>query len=421
MAEFRYKARDSFGKIRKGTVSSNSKEAARAQLKKMRLTLISIKTTKLDSGDGEQGGFLSSMFFKDDKGKLQIQLGSTNPSTKDIVVFTKQFAVMIKSGVPLVQAIDILSRQQRVRSFGKCLTRIRQAVETGSTLSDALEAFPKIFDTLYVAMIRAGEASGNLDVILMKLVVYIEKAEKIRNQVKSAMLYPIIVIAAAIIVVTVLLIFVVPTFAKQFEDAGKELPFLTQIVIDISNFLQKEWYILLGGIFASIMGINAWKKTENGRIQFDALLLKIPLIGELLLKIAVGRFCSTMATMLTSGVNLLDALTICASSSGNKTIESFVLNIRVGIENGQKFSEPLGEGSLFPPMVVSMVAVGESSGALDEMLVKVSEFYEDEVDLAVKAMISAIEPILIVGLGGVVGFILIAMYLPIFDLASLVG
>jgi type IV pilus assembly protein PilC len=422
VAQFKYKAKDASGRVRSGTVTAASKNAAKDQLAKLRLRPITIVASKLDGPDGKDAGFLSSIFVKDKNGRTSFQpFGPPIPSTKDLVVFTKQFATMISSGVPLMQALGILAGQQRIPSFGEILDKIRFAVENGAKLSDALEAYPRIFDTLYVAMVRAGEESGSLDGILLKLVTYIEKASKIKGQVKSAMMYPAVVVVVAVVVVSALLLFVVPTFAKQYQDGGKPLPELTQLVVNLSDILANYWYVIFGGIGALIVGFRVWMRTETGHAIFDQYILKAPVIGDLLRKIAVGRFCSTMATMLTSGVNLLQALTICAASAGNKTIEDFVLKIRGGIEAGAKMSEPLGQGTLSPPMVVSMVSVGEATGALDDMLVKVSEFYEDEVDLAVKGMLSMIEPIMIVVIGGIVGFIVIAMYLPVFDLGNLQG
>jgi type IV pilus assembly protein PilC len=270
-------------------------------------------------------------------------------------------------------------------------------------------------------MVRAGEASGNLDGILLKLTVYIEKSAKIKSQVKAAMFYPAMVVFVAIAVITALLLFVVPTFAKQYEDSKKELPGLTAAVVGVSNYVADQWYVIFGVAFAVVFAFRQWVRTEKGRGWFDMILLKAPGFGQLFRKLAVGRFCNTMSTMLTSGVNLLEALTICAAASGNQVIERFVLGVRGRIEQGAKFSEPLADGGLFPPMVISMVAVGEATGALDDMLVKVSEFYEDEVDLAVKTLLSMIEPIMIVTIGGIVGVIVIAMYLPVFDMGNLVG
>jgi type IV pilus assembly protein PilC len=425
MGQFQYKAKDGSGKVKKGTLTASNKQQARKQLMRMRLKPIMLKVEKASTSDmGEEDGItwiVKPYLYKDEKGVQITLLGEEKPSAKDLIVFTKQFATMLNSGVPLIQSLGILADQQRILSFGRKLKRVRAEVENGAALSEALEAYPDIFDTLYVSMVRAGEASGNLDTILMKLVTYIEKADKIKGQVKSAMMYPVIVVVVAIVVVSALLIFVVPTFASQYEGSGKALPALTQIVIDMSDILTEYWMHIFGGLFAALQLFKHYINTDNGRIWWDDKLLKFPAIGNLLKKIAVGRFCSTMSTMMTSGVNLLDALTICAASSGNKTIEIFVLGVRASVEQGEKMSEPLGEGTLFPPMVVSMVSVGEATGALDDMLNKVSEFYEDEVDLAVKGLLSLIEPVMIVGIGGFVGFIMIAMYLPVFDLGDVVG
>lgn len=428
MARWQYKAKNHNGVIVTGTLEANSKDVARNRLGSRRMKVLSLKN--LDGGkvsqvssdvdDGEVEYF-GGLFYKDKSGTIQIGLGQGNPTSKDLIVFTKQLATMINSGVPLIQALDLLSKQQRLRSFGKLIRQIRHTVENGAKLSDAFAGYPKIFDSLFVSMVRAGEASGNLDKILMKLVTYIEKAAKIKSQVKSAMMYPMIVMVVAFGVIAALLVFVVPIFAKQFDGTGKELPGLTQFVISMSETLQNNWLEIIGAIALAITAVKLGKKTERGALFWDEFMLKVPGIGMLLKKIAVGRFCTTMATMLTSGVNLLEALQICAASAGNRVIEKFVMGMRVKIEQGVKFSEPLGEGTLFPPMVVSMVSVGEQTGALDEMLQKVSEFYEEEVDLAVQTVLAMIEPILIVFIGGFVGFIVIAMYLPIFDIAGTIN
>jgi type IV pilus assembly protein PilC len=419
MAEFAFKVKDSRGREKSGVLKAMSKAQARTQLKRMRYKILTLEDKNAPAKSSS--ALLGRYVFRDKNGRIQVQIGESKPTTKDLVIFTKQFSTMINSGVPLMQALGILASQQRVRAFGEMLEKIRTSVENGKTLSQSLESYPDTFDNLYVAMVRAGEVSGSLDVILLKLVSYIEKADKIKSQVKSASYYPAVVVVVAVGVIAALLVFVVPTFAKQYQDAGKELPGLTQIVIDLSNTLTDNWYIFLGVIIAAFFGLKSFIRTKKGRILWDRMSLKIPGIGELLRKISVGRFCSTMATMLTSGVSLLEALTICASSSGNKIIESFILTLRGHVEQGSKLSDHLGKDDIFPPMVVSMVSVGESTGALDEMLTKVSAFYEEEVDLAVKALLSMIEPLMMVVIGGSVGFIIIAMYLPVFDMASLVG
>lgn len=428
MARWEYKAKDIRGKVTVGVVDAATKSMARSRLAGKRLHVVSLKQVSgigakkngATAVDGEVE-YLGGLLYKDRNGQIQISLGEGSPTAKDIIVFTKQLATMINSGVPLIQALDLLASQQRLRGFAKTVRTVRHTVENGAKLSEAFAQFPKIFDNLYVSMVRAGEASGNLDKILGKLVVYIEKAEKIKSQVKSAMMYPTIVMVVAVGVIAALLVFVVPIFAKQFDSGGKELPALTQIVIDLSDTMQMRWMEILGAIVFVFIVLKFMTRTPRGREVWDTLILQAPGIGMLLKKIAVGRFCTTMATMLTAGVNLLEALNICAASSGNRTIEKFILGMREKIEQGVKFSEPLGEGTLFPPMVVSMVAVGEQTGALDEMLQKVSDFYEEEVDLAVQTVLSMIEPCLIVFIGGAVGFIVIAMYMPIFDLAGTIN
>ena len=418
MPEFAYKAKDSRGKVRTGKVKAKTKAMAKNQLVRQKMRVVNIRAV---SAEGDGANFWSNFYYYDEEGKLQLQFGEPQPKIKDIVIFTKQFATMLKSGVPLIQALAILASQQRVRAFGKALDTIRHNVEQGSTFSDAVEQFPKYFDRLYVAMVRAGEMAGGLDEIMLKLVTYIEKSAKIKAQVKSAMMYPAIVLLVSIVVVSGLLLFVVPTFAEQYEGSGQELPGLTQMVIDFSDGLANNWLFVFGGIAVGITLFKIAVKTDRGRKEWDRILLMSPGVGILLKKIAVGRFCQTMATMLSSGVNLLEALQICAASAGNVIIEEFTISIRAAVEQGDRLSEPLGEGDLFPPMVVSMVSVGEATGQLDEMLRRVSEFYEDEVDLALATVLSMIEPIMIVVIGGIVAFVVIAMYLPIFSMASMSG
>lgn len=420
MATFAYKIKDKSGKIRSGELNAKSKGDAKSQLARRRLQIISVKLKSLDKDELNTGDtpIIGDFIYKDANGDIQISVGSELPSVKELIVFTKQFSTMLNSGVPMIQALGILAKQQSSRSFRRALKQVQNTIENGSSLSDALGTHPQIFDNLYVAMVEAGEASGNLDTILIKLVTYIEKAAKIKSQVKSAMMYPIIVVVVAIAVITGLLAFVVPTFAQQYADTGRKLPALTQIVIDLSENFTQNWYYYFGGLLGSILLFRLWVKTEKGRKIFDALILRAPGLGVLLQKIAVGRFCATMSSMLTSGVNLLEALSICAASSGNKTIEVFILSVRSGLEKGASFSDTLAQGTLFPEMVISMVTVGESTGALDDMLTKVSDFYEEEVDLAVQTLLSMIEPIMIVIIGGLVGFIVIAMYMPVFEMAG---
>lgn len=420
MAIFNYKIKDRTGKLRTGEISAKSKKDAKQTLLRRRVQIVSINLKKNSEGEinTEEQPILGKFIYRDANGNIQISIRDDLPSLKELIVFTKQFSTMLNSGVPMIQALGILARQQSSREFRKALKQIQYNIENGSSLSNAMATQPHIFDNLYIAMVEAGEVSGNLDEILVKLVGYIEKASKIKSQIKSAMTYPLIVISVAIIVIAGLLTFVVPTFAQQYADTGRTLPTLTQFVIDLSDNFTRNWYYYFSFLIASILLFRVWVKTENGRKIFDYNILKIPGLGSLLQKIAVGRFCSTMSSMLISGVNLLEALSICASSSGNKTIETFILKVRSGLEKGSSFSEALSQGTLFPEMVISMVTVGESTGALDDMLYKVSAFYEEEVDLAIQTTLSMIEPIMIVIIGGIVGFIVIAMYLPVFEMAG---
>ncbi len=420
MPKYAYKAKSRNGQVKSGEVNASSKQAARTMLSNKGLRILKLTATAADLGDSSRISGIGRYIYRDKSGNIQIRLGPQLPTTRELGLFTKQFSLMIENGIPMLQALQMLRDQQRKIDFSETIEKIIRAIEQGSSLTDALEPFPTIFDSLYVAMARAGEASGRLDVILKQLVSYIEKAAKLKAQVKSAMAYPLIIVVVAIAVVTLLLVFVVPSFAKQFAESGQEIPGLTQLVIDMSNMLVDNWMEILGGIAVGFIGLRYYLGTENGRHVFDRMILKAPIIGEVMIKIAVGRFCSTMSTMLSSGVSILEALTICATSSGNKSVEKFVLNVREEISKGSTFAEPLSEGDFFPKMVVSMVAVGESTGTLDETLRKVTDIYEEEVDNAIAAMMSMIEPLMIVVIGGIVGFIVIAMYLPIFGMAGTV-
>lgn len=421
MPKYAYRAKNRNGSVKNGEVTASSKLAAKANLankgmKVLKLTAIDDSAPTVSNATG-----ISRYIYRDKNGSIQIRLGSQLPTTRELGLFTKQFSLMIENGIPMLQALQMLQDQQRKIDFAETIGKVNTAIEQGSTLTDALEAHPLIFDSLYVAMTKAGEASGRLDVILKQLVTYIEKAAKLKAQVKSALAYPIIIIVVAIVVVTGLLTFVVPTFAKQFSDSGQKIPALTQMVIDMSDFLVEGWWQILLALAGGFIVFRYWIKTDQGREQFDTFLLKAPVLGDVMTKIAVGRFCSTMSTMMSSGVAILEALNICAASSGNKRIEKFVNNVRDEISKGSTFSDPLGQGGLFPKMVVSMVAVGESTGTLDETLKKVTDIYDEEVDNAIAAMMSMIEPLMIVVIGTIVGFIVVAMYLPIFDMAGTVG
>ena len=341
--------------------------------------------------------------------------------TKDVVVFTRQFATMLDAGLPIVQGLDVLGRQHPNGAMRKCLTDVREQVESGGTLAEGLKRHPKVFDDLFVNMVAAGETGGILDIILERLASYLEKMDQLKRQVKTAMIYPAVVVAAAAIVTAILLIFVIPTFADMFKDFGAALPAPTRLVMAISDFVVAYYPVMGLTIFASIWFLRRFLKTERGKEVVHPLLLKIPVFGEIIRKVSVARFSRTLGTMLSSGVPILEALAICAKTAGNKVVEKEVSMVRMSISEGKTIAEPLENSLIFPGMVVQMIHVGETTGALDAMLNKVADFYESEVENAVTAMKQLIEPIMILVLGVLVGGLIIAMYLPIFKLGSVVG
>ncbi|HEU4501845.1 MAG TPA: type II secretion system F family protein [Nitrospira sp.] len=404
MATFAYVGRSRSGAVKKGELTAKTKDEAVDQLRKQ-----SVVVTSLEEKTG--------------KGGLKLSFGS-GLTDKDLVVFTRQFGTMINAGLPLVQCLEILSTQSENKVLRETVGEVRGQVEAGSTFSDALRRHPKVFDDLYVNMVHAGEVGGLLDTILTRLAKHIEKAMKLKGQIKSAMIYPSAILGVAGIVITVLMIFVIPIFAKMFEElsGGKVgLPGPTQLVIDISNAFQSFWYIAVGLIIGAVMLVKKYYATPKGRMAIDKFLLKTPIFGDLIRKASVAKFTRTLGTLLSSGVPLLDGLSICAKTSGNKVIEEALLNARVSISGGKTIADPLTQSQVFPKMVTHMIAVGESTGALDAMLGKIADFYEDEVDQAVASLTSLLEPMMMVFLGVVIGFIVIAMYLPIFKMASAIG
>jgi type IV pilus assembly protein PilC len=340
---------------------------------------------------------------------------------KEVAVFTRQFATMIDAGLPIVQCLSILGEQTSNKTFRGTLQTIRKDVEGGTTLAEALKKHPKIFDALYVNMVEAGEMGGALNTILNRIALFIEKANKLKKKVKGAMIYPSSIIAVAIIVVSILMIFVIPVFAELYGSMGKALPAPTQIAINISNFFVAYWYMIFGGMIGIAAAISMYYKTAQGRMNIDRILLRMPIIGDLLRKVAVARFSQNMAILLSSGVPILDGLAITARTAGNKVIEKAIMDSRVSISQGRNIADPLKESKVFPPMVCQMVAVGESTGGLDAMLKKVAELYEDEVDDAVANLTAMMEPMIMVVLGVILGGLVIAMYLPIFQMGSLVS
>jgi len=349
---------------------------------------------------------------------IQLTIGS-GVGPKDLQIFTRQLATMIDAGLPLVQCLDILAAQTPNKIFARILGQVKSAVEQGSTFSDALRRHPRVFDDLYVNLVAAGEVGGILDTILNRLAIYIEKAVKLRGQIKSAMFYPVAVLVVAIGVISVMLFKVIPTFESMYKEMGHaDLPGATRVVINISRGFVTRWYLYAGTLFGVLAGTTMMRRTDRGKELFDRMLLHLPVMGSTLRKIVVARFTRTLGTLLTSGVPILDALDICARTAGNKIVEQGIVRARDKIAEGHDMAGPLAESRVFPTMVVQMIGVGEQTGAMDQMLQKIADFYEEEVDAAVAALTSLIEPVMMAFLGVVVGGLIIAMYLPIFKLAG---
>jgi type IV pilus assembly protein PilC len=399
---FEWSGKTNRGVIEKGEISANSREEVVEQLKRRNLipTLIKPKEKKSLLGGLSFGGGVND---------------------KDIVIFTRQFSTMIDAGLPLVQALEILSTQVENKFLAKTIATIKDDVESGSTYADALKKHPKAFTELYANMVAAGESGGILDTILNRLAAYIEKAMKLKKKVKGAMVYPIVVSSIAIICIAVIMIFVVPTFSKMFTQMGGTLPLPTLLVIKMSNFLAGIGGLLTGlTIVGAFIALKQIRKTKKGQLATDKILLRLPIFGILLRKVAVAKFTRTLGTLISSGVPILDGLEITAKTAGNRVIEYAVMDVRTAVSEGKTLAEPLMKTKVFPPMVTHMIAVGESTGALDAMMNKIADFYDDEVDAAVNNLTAMMEPMLMVFLGGSVGFIVIAMYLPIFKLITLI-
>jgi type IV pilus assembly protein PilC len=390
------------GEKKKGEMESSSEEIVRASLRRMKIEPTKIKQKPKD--------LFASVAFLQPKVKQH-----------DIILFARQFSTMIDAGLPIIQCLDILYGQQENATFKKMLKSIKESVEGGATLAESLKKFPKQFDDLFVNMVAAGEAGGILDTILRRLSVYMEKAAKLKSQVKGAMTYPVVTLIIAAIVLAVILVFVIPVFQEMFADFGSELPAFTQLVIDVSNFAKKNIIWIVIGLILFIFAFKKVYGTEKGREMVDEMVLKLPVFGVLIRKVAVAKFTRTMSTMLSSGVAILEALDIVAKTAGNKTIEKAVYSVRSDIAEGRTLADPLQESGVFPSMVCQMIAVGESTGALDSMLEKIAVFYDDEVDQAVENLTALIEPFMLVFLGVTIGGLVIAMYLPIFKMAGTIG
>ena len=398
MPVFTFKGKDASGAAVKGERVAENKEILKSQLRKERITPGAIK----------------------EKGKefALPKIGGGGVATKDIAIFFRQFSVMIDAGLPLVQCLEILAQNQENPTFQNALNGTRSTVEGGATLANAMRGFPKIFDDLTTNMIEAGETGGILDLILQRLAAYVEKAVKLRAAVKSALIYPVSVISIAILVVGALLKFVVPIFITLFNGLGVALPLPTRIVIGLSSFVQNFWWVFFAGIIVSVFGVKQIRKDRRGRYHLDKLMLNLPVVGMLLRKIAVARFTRTLGTLITSGVPIIEGLTITARTSGNAVLEEALLKVRKAIEEGRTIVDPLKESGVFPNMVTQMIGVGEATGAMDNMLQKIADFYEDEVDTATKDMLTLLEPLMIAFLGVAVGGIVISLYMPLFSMIS---
>ncbi len=402
MPVFVWKGTASSGEIQKGEIEAQDEQAARRLLRQQRISLSKIKAKPKDLLEN-------------------IALFQTKVTPKDIVIFTRQLSTMIDAGLPLVQGLEILASQQENKTLKKILLDTKSDVEGGSTFADALKKHPKQFDRLFCNMVAAGEMGGILDDVLKRLANYMEKALRLRRKVKGALTYPIIVLAISAMVIGVILIFVIPVFEQMFSEFGGSLPLPTQMVVNLSNFVKSYFLVMIGVVVVMVFLFKKYYKTEKGKRVVDRLILKSPVFGPLLRKVAVAKFTRTLGTLINSGVPILESLNVAAGTAGNKIVEEAIYNVRSSISEGRTIAQPLGESGIFPAMVVQMVSVGETTGALDQMLNKIADFYDEEVETAVDALTTMIEPFMIVFLGGTVGSIIIAMYLPIFAMAGAVS
>ncbi len=397
MPTFTYTARAVNGDLKSATIDAPSRDDVIKQLRQLRLNVV-----KIDEGTANR---------KKRGGSIKM---------RDIVIFTRQFSTMINAGLPLVQALDILATQSENPALKEVTRQVVFDVESGNTLADAMRKHPKAFSELYVNMVAAGEAGGILDTILMRLAVFMEKNDALIRKVKGAMIYPAVIISVAAIAITVLLIFVIPTFQTMFESANIALPLPTRIVIGLSHALKTYWYMIAGVLIGTFVAVKKYYQTPSGKLTIDRKLLKLPVLGDVLRKSAVSRFTRTLGTLISSGVSILDGLEITAKTAGNRVIQDAIMESRASIAGGETIAAPLKKSAVFPPMVISMIAVGEQTGGLDEMLSKIADFYDEEVDAAVGTLLSLMEPIMIVVLGVIVGGMVVAMYLPIFDMVNAV-
>jgi len=402
MATFAYVGRNRTGEIQKGEVTAKTREEAAAMLRKQNVLATSLQR-KVSSINVEIPGLGAKV------------------TPRDVVIFTRQFSTMIDAGLPLVQCLEILAQQTECKPLAKAINETRMEVEAGATYADSLRKHPKVFDDLYVNMVAAGEAGGILDIIQQRLAKHMEKSIRLKKKIKGALVYPASIVAIAVCVMAVLMIWVIPVFAQMFSDFGGVLPGPTRLVLGASDFIVAYIWQIIVACVLFVIAVKRIYKTERGRLQMDRLALGLPVFGDLIRKAAVAKFTRTLGTLISSGVPILDGLQITASTAGNKVIENAIMHARSSISEGKDVAEPLAQSNVFPPMVVQMIAVGEATGAMDTMLSKIADFYDEEVDEAVSALTSLLEPMLMVFLGVTVGFIVVAMYLPIFEMAAIVG
>jgi len=397
MPSFQYTARDAKGDLKTGSLEAANRDEVMTQLRRQRMNVV--KVVEQAKAKQKTGGSITM---------------------RDIVIFTRQFSTMINSGLPLVQALDILSKQSESPALAAVTRQVVFDVESGHTVADALAKHPKAFSDLYVNMVAAGEAGGILDTILMRLATFMEKNDALVRKVKGAMIYPGVIMSVAGGAILILLIFVIPVFQSMFDSVGLALPLPTRVVVGMSKFLTGYWWAVFGILGGAYFGIKKWYKTPDGKLRLDRLMLQAPILGDVLRKSAVSRFTRTLGTLISSGVSILDGLEITAKTAGNRVISDAIMASRASIAGGDTISAPLARSNVFPPMVISMIAVGEQTGGLDEMLSKIADFYDEEVDTAVSNLLSLLEPVMIVFLGVVVGGMVVAMYLPIFDMINTV-
>jgi type IV pilus assembly protein PilC len=401
---YMWKGRTLGGEIQTGELTLDSQDEVLAALRKKRIIITSVREKKAEV-------------------KFALPKIGTGVSTRDLAIFTRQFATMINAGLPLVQCLDILSKQTEKENFRKIIGQTMRDVEAGTTLAEALAKKENngVFDELFVNMVEAGEAGGILDEILQRLATFSEKAEALKRKIQGAMVYPAVVMTVAVLATAFMLIFIIPTFARMFTGFGADLPLPTKIVMGLSSFLRAFWWAIIGSLVGLVFMLKRYYDTERGRVHLDTLLLKVPVLGDVLRKGAVARFTRTLGTLISSGVPILTGLEITARTAGNRVIQDAIMAARASIREGETISAPLRQSNVFPPMVVQMISVGEETGALDDMLTRIADFYDDEVDTAVDALTSLIEPIMIVFMGGIVGGMVIAMYLPMFKLINVVA